>query len=233
MKTHNLIGKITLEEKINVINSKQHHNALIIDVPNPLASYYSNFAGIQQPNTIVLATKTPNSFENILRATKNINTSKNLNLNGAKCEALINGKIVNCIRLKGIENYAEIDHILDLYINEGFNFNANVKAKESDLVRLRVNKFFDLEEIDEAIFRSRRNPNRFYFKMNTADNFETCKQKIKHVKNNVLNNNFDAAHVILYNQGEINDVVRVIKPNFSAEEVYNIYKKYNQQFLKL
>jgi len=228
MKTHNLIGKITLEEKIHLIKSNKHTNALVIDVPNPLASYYSNFAGIQKPNSIILATKNINSFERILRATKSINSSNQLKLNGAKCEILANGKQFNGIRLKGIESYQDIDRVIDLYIQRGFEFNNSNKVKDQELIRLKVNKFFDLEEVDDFIFRSRRNPDRYYFKMNYSDDYETCKHKIKHVKNNILSNNFDAAHVIFYNQGEINDVVRVIKPNFATQEVQEILKKYHK-----
>ena len=228
MKTHNLIGKITLEENVHIIKSNKHSGALIIDVPNPLASYYSNFTGIQKPNSIVLITKNTNSFENILRATKNINTKKNWNLSGAKCEVQTNGKQLNGIRVKKINSYTDIDEVLELYTNEGFDFNSNLRINEKELVRLKVNKFFDLEEVNDSIFRSRRNADRFYFKMNASDNFETCKNKIKHAKNNLPSNNFDAAHVIFYNQGAINDMVRVIKPNLSIQEVQEIYKKYNQ-----
>jgi len=237
MKTRNLIGKITLEEKINLIKSKKHTNALIIDVPNPLASYYSDFAAIQNPNSIVVATKKPNSFESILRATQKINSENNLNLRGAKCETqiqdnLLNGilsqdKTIYGIRIKGIENYTDIDDVISLYEQEGFDFNAKTKMAE-ELVRLRVNKFFDVEELENDLYRSKRNPDRYYFKMKTPDNYESCRAKVKFVKNNVEKNNFDAAHVIFYNNGKIDDMVRVIKPNFKLEEVKGIQQKYNQ-----
>lgn len=227
MSTYNLIGKVTLEEKINSINSSVHPRALIIDVPNPLASYYSNFAGIQKPNSIILVTKERNSYESILRATKKINSDVGGELRGAKCETKVDGKIINGIRLKGIENYTDVDLVISMYEKEGFDFTTNLKLNNQEVALIRVNKFFELEKIDNIVYQSTRNKDEYYFRMNRAIQWDDFKAKIKYLKNNVSVNGFDIAQAILYKKGRIDDIVRVVKPNLTLSEVHEIHEKYN------
>lgn len=228
MKKHNFIGKVTLEEKVNPIKSAKFPKALVIDVPSPLASYYSRFTDIKKPNSIVLVTKTPNSFEDILRASSVINKRKELNLEAAKCEIKIGSTKHHGIRLKGIGRYTHIDDIMDEYAKEGFDFNANARLKKVETATIRVNKFFDVEEVNDNILRSVNEKDEFYFKLNKPLNWQEFKDKTKSVKHNVQASGYDIAQAILYNKGEINDIVRVIKPNLTVELVNEIAAKYNE-----
>lgn len=226
MKKHNFIGKVTLEEKVNTVKSIKHPKALIIDIPNPLAPYYARFTNVHKPNSIVLVTKNANSFEKILRSTKKINENKSLNLEGAKCEVRFGTRKYNGIRLKGVNRYTHIDDIINNYAEEGFDFNTNKKIKENALAWIRVNKFFDMEEIDDTILRSVSNENEYYFKLNNSLDWNEFKEKTKLVKHNINTTGFDIAHAILYNKGEINDIVRVIKPSLNIDLVKEIEAKY-------
>ena len=228
MKKHNYIGKVTLEEKVNQVKSSKFPKALVIDIPSPLASYYTRFTDVKKPNSIVLITKEANSFERILRSTKNINQKHNLDLEAAKCEVKIGSKKHNGIRLKGVNRYTEIDDVMDLYVNEGFNFNTNNKIKNEQVVKVRVNKFFDFNEVNDNILQSANDKDIYYFKLNKPMEWDDFKEKTKSVKHNITSSGYDIAQAILYNKGEINDIVRVIKPNLSLDLVKEIEAKYNQ-----
>ncbi len=227
MKKHNFIGKVTLEEKVNAVKSTSYPKALVIDIPSPLASYYTRFTNVHKPNSIVLVTKKANSFEQILRSTKNINTKYDLNLEGAKCEVKIGSRKYNGIRLKGVGRYTHIDDIITNFASEGFEFNTNKKIKNEEIATIRVNKFFDMEEVSDTILRSANDKNEYYFKLNTPMDWNEFKEKTKSVKHNINTTGFDIAKAILYNKGEINDIVRIIKPSLSIDLVKEIEDKYN------
>ena len=227
MKKHNFIGKVTLEEKVNPVKSSKFPKAMIIDVPSPLASYYSRFTEVKKPNSIVLVTKTTNSYEHILRANKRINTKHNLNLEAAKCEVKIGNNEHHGIRLKGINRYTDIDNVMEHFASEGFEFH-NSKSKNEEIVRFRVNKFFDFNEIDDTILQSSNDKDTYYFKLDAPLKWDEFKEKTKSVKYNISSKGYDIAQVILYNKGEINDVVRVTKPNLSLDLVKEIEAKYKK-----
>ena len=226
MKKHNFIGKVTLEEKVNSVKSKKFPKALVIDVPSPLASYYTRFTDVQKPNSIVLVTKKPNTFENILRATKKINTAHQLNLKSAKCIVNIGSREHYGIRLKGINRYTEIDNVLEHYSNEGFDFNTNKKLNKEVKAKIKVNRFYDFNEISDTILQSAKNKDVYYFRLNNSLSWEDFKEKTKYVKHNIKSSGYDIAQAIIYNNGEISDIVRVIKPNLSLDLVKEIEAKY-------
>ncbi len=227
MKKHNFIGKVTFEENVNSVKSAIHPKALVIDIPNPLSSYYSRFTNIKKPNSIVLVTKEMNSFESILRATKNVNTKNNLSLEAAKCVVNIGNLSHAGIRLKGVNRYTEIDNIIGHYTNEGFNFSTGQRINNEQRAVIRVNRFYNLTEINDKILQSTTNPDIYYFRLNQPISWTAFKEKTKYVKHNVNGSGYDIAKAILYNDGEISDIVRVIKPNISLDLVNEIEAKYN------
>ena len=89
MKKKELIGKIIIEEDVDSVEENKIPKTFVINVPDPLNSYYNWFTDINKPNSIIFITKKPSSFENILRMTKKINDKHKLNLDGAKCEVAI------------------------------------------------------------------------------------------------------------------------------------------------
>jgi len=227
MKKHNFIGKVTLEEKVNPVKSSKFPKAMIIDVPSPLASYYTRFTDVKKPNSIVLVTKEANSYEKILRANKAINKQHNLNIESAKCEVKIGSKKHHGIRIKGINRYTDIDDIMEHFANNGFNYHNN-KLKEETTATIRVNKFFDVKEVNDTILQSAADKDTYYFKLEKPLKWEDFKEKTKSVKHNISSKGYDIAQAILYNKGEINDIVRITKPNLSLELVKEIEAKYKQ-----
>ena len=228
MKKHNFLGKLTKEERVSPVGSKLFPKSMIIDIPNPLAMYYSDIKNEDKPNSIVVITKMPCSLEDILRINKKLNKAKNFNVDAAKCEVKIGKTRFYGLRLKRINSYMDIDDILDFYAKEGFEFNINRKIKNGEIATIRVNKFFDVEEISKTILRSRSNKDEYYFLLEKSISWKKFKEKTISVKYNISSSGYDIAKTILYNQGEINDIVRVVKPNLSLDLVKEIEAKYKQ-----
>ena len=76
MATLEYIGKIIKQENIDTVDENKIPRTFVINVPNPYDSYYSRFTDVERPDSIIFVTKTPNSFEKILRVTKKINEKK-------------------------------------------------------------------------------------------------------------------------------------------------------------
>ena len=226
MKKHNFIGKLTKEENVNSVKSIKFPKALIIDVPSPLASYYSRFTSVKKPSSIILITKDTNTFENILRTTKTINNKHGLELQSAKCEVSIGVRKDFGIRLKGINRYTEIDKIMEYYVEEGFDFNTNKKLIKETKTKIRINKFYDFNEISDTILQSAINEDVYFFRLDKPMSWDDFKEKTKYVKHNIKSSGYDIAKAIIYNNGEISDIVRVVKPNLSLDLVKEIEAKY-------
>ena len=226
MKIRELIGKITLQENISPIERNRTKGTFVIHIPNPLASYYSRFTEVNKPNSIVFVTKAQVSFEKILRATKIINESKGLNLNGAKCEVSIGRTKYSGVRVYGIDRYTMIEETQEAYRSLGFDFHKSVKLNKGTDAIIRVNKFFNLLDIEDKIYQSPHNKDRYYFEIPKYYDWDEFRDVTFDIKNNISVTNYDIAKGILYENDGITDVLRVLKPNISVEMVREIRQKY-------
>ena len=226
MEVRELIGKITLQENISPIERNKVSGTFVIHIPNPLASYYSRFTEVNRPNSIVLATKNQVSFEKILRATKIINKEHELNLNGAKCEVTIGRNKYSGIRITGIDRYTNINKVQTAYMNGGFEFHKNVKLSKGTDAMIRVNKFFNFIDVEDKIYQSPNNKDRFYFEIPRYVNWDDFREMTFDIKNNISVTNYDIAKGIIYEKDGITDILRVIKPNISVDMVRQIREKY-------
>ncbi len=226
MNSRELIGKITIQENISPIERNKIKNTFVIHVPNPLASYYSRFTEVNRPNSIVFITKNPVSFEKILRTTKKINIEKKINISGAKCEVKLGRKKYGGIRIKGIDRYTNIENIQNAFKNEDFEFSKSVRLSKGTDSIVRINKFFHLVKIEEGLYQSPNNKDRYYIEIPHDLSWDKFRDLTFDIKNNVSVTNYDIAKGIFYENEGITDVLRVVKPNITLDMVKEIQQKY-------
>ncbi|MBE0424423.1 MAG: hypothetical protein IBX66_10870 [Lutibacter sp.] len=225
MATRELIGKIIIQEKIDTIDENKLPNTFVINVPDPYKNYYGRFTEIVKPVSIIFVTKTPNSFEKILRVTKKINEKYNLRLDGAKCEVTMNSRKIDGIRVKGINRFHEIAQIQQYYKNEGYDFAKSEKFASTEVL-IRINRFFNIEELDNGIYHSKDEDNTYYIQVPRYMGWDEFKKLTQEVKHNITDANYDIAKGIFYvNQG-ITEILRIVKPNASLELLKTIQQKY-------
>jgi hypothetical protein len=225
MATKELIGKIIIQEKIDTIDENKLPNTFVINVPDPYKNYYGRFTEIVKPVSIIFVTKTPNSFEKILRVTKKINEKYHLNMDGAKCEVTMNSRKLDGVRVKGINRFHEIGQIQQYYKDEGYDFAKSEKFKSTEAL-IRINRFFNVDEVEKGIYHSHDEDEVYYIEVPrymTWDEFKKLTQEIKH---NISDANYDIAKGIFYVNHGITEILRVVKPKASMELLKTIQQKY-------
>jgi len=231
MEAKERIGKIIIQENIDTIDENKVPRTFVINVPDPYRSYYSRFTSINKPSSIIFVTKAPNSFEKILRVTKNINVKYNLNLDGAKCEVNIKGRKLNGVRVKGMNRHTEIAKIQQYYIDEGFEFARSEKFKDVDSL-IRINRFFNITEVQEGIYKSNIEENVYYISVPGFMTWDEFRINTFEIKNNISDRNYDIAKGIIYQNNSITEILRVVKPKISMELLETIRQKYIEKIKK-
>ena len=220
-----LIGKLIKEENIDTVETNKIPRTFVINVPDAYKSYYSRFTHINKPVFIIFVTKGPNSFERILRATRKINEKHQLKLDGAKCEVNINSRKLNGIRVKGINRFTDIEQIQQYYKEEGFEFARSEKFKETNSL-IRINRFFNLNELDKGIYQSVDDDYDYYVEIPKYMTWEEFREYTFEIKNNISDTNYDIAKGIFYLNGRITEILRIVKPNATVEFLKLIQQKY-------
>ncbi len=225
MTTKELIGKVIIQENIDTVDENKIPKTFVINVPDPFESYYSRFTDINKPISIIFVTKAQNSFEKILRATKRINEKNNLELNGAKCEVAIGSRKLHGVRIKGINRYTEIGTIQQYYQDAGFEFAKSEKFNDTDAL-IRINRFFNLDELEKGIYQSHEEKDVFYLEIPDFMTWEEFRTYTFEVKNNVSDKSYDIAKGIFYTNGGITEMLRIVKPKATIEFLKEIQRKY-------
>lgn len=225
MNTRELIGKIIIEEKVDTISENILPKSYVINVPDPYKSYYSRYTTISKPSSIVFVTKKPTSFEKILRATKKLNEAKGLNLDGAKCEITLGSKILNGIRIKGINRYPEIGDVQEFFFNEGYEFARGESYKDKDAL-IRVNKFFHVEELADGVYSDTDEKNTYYVTVPKYMNWQDFRKYTFEIKNNSSDTSYDIAKGIFYLDGGIVEILRIVRPEATVEFLKKVQKRY-------
>jgi hypothetical protein len=220
-----LIGKLIIQENIDTINENKIPKTFVINVPDPYKSYYSRFTDINKPISIIFITKTPNSFERILRFTKKINQQNDLNLTGAKCEVIINSRKLNGIRIKGINRYSEIEQIQQYFKHEGIEFSKSEKFTDTEAL-IRINRFFKIEELSNGIYKSQMEDDVYYVEVPKYMKWDEFRTFTFEIKNNMVDKNYDIAKGIFYMNGGITEILRIVKPKATVELLKVIQQKY-------
>ena len=225
MEAKELIGKIIKQENVDTIDINKIPRTFVINVPDPYKSYYSRFTDIDKPIAVIFITKNPNSFEKILRVTKKINEQYNLELASAKCEVTIKSRKLNGVRVRGINRFTEVAQVQQYYKDEGFEFLKSEKFSDTEAV-IRINRFFEIEELDKGIYKSIIEDDVFYVELPKFISWEEFKKITIEVKNNITDNSYDVAKGILYVNGGITEIVRIVKPKATVEVLKVIQQKY-------
>ncbi len=225
MATKELIGKIIIQENIDTIDENKLPGTFVINVPDPYKNYYGRFTEIVKPVSIIFVTKTPNSFEKILRVTKKINQKYNLKLDGAKCEVTLNSRKLDGIRVKGINRFPEIAQIQQYYKDEGYEFAKSEKFKSTEAL-IRINRFFNVDEVEQGIYHSHDEDEVYYIEVPRYMSWDEFKKLTQEVKHNIADANYDIAKGIFYVNHGITEILRVVKPKATLELLKTIKKKY-------
>lgn len=225
MATKELIGKIIIQEKIDTIDENKLPNTFVINVPDPYKNYYGRFTEISKPVSIIFVTKTPNSFEKILRVTRKINDKYNLNLDGAKCEVTMNSRKLDGVRVKGINRYHEIGQIQQYYKDEGYEFAKSEKFKSTEAL-IRINRFFNVDEIEKGIYHSQDEDQVYYIEVPRYMSWEIFKKFTVEIKHNLADANFDIAKGIFYVNDGITEILRIVKPKATLEFLKTVQHRY-------
>ena len=225
MATKELIGKIIIQENIDTVNENKLPGTFVINVPDPYKNYYGRFTEIVKPTSIVFVTKTPNSFEKILRITKKINEKYNLCLDGAKCEVTVKDRKLNGIRVKGLNRFHEIGQIQQYYKDEGYDFAKSEKFAATEAL-IRINRFITIEELEKGIYHSKDEDNTYYIEMPRYMSWEEFKKLTYDVKHNISEHNYDIAKGIFYVNHGIVEILRIVRPKATLELLKTIQNKY-------
>ena len=91
---------------------------------------------------------------------------------------------------------------------------------------IRVNKFFNINQISDNVYQSVNDKDRYYFAIPNNLDWDQFRDVTFDIKNNINISGYDVAKGIFYDNHGITEIVRIVKPNITLEMVNEVKDKY-------
>ncbi len=220
-------GYTIKEENVDFIKHHMLPNTLVINVNHPFPGYHGQpMIDNAKPRSILLVTKKKYSWEKVIRAAQKIDKFTDYNIDCSVSTISIGNNYFYAIRVKGLPSYDEIPTIQRAFQEEGFELMKRKRYKDELTVSMKVSKYYNIEKLEEGIYKDSNTDHMFYVEIPHHLNWELFRKITYDIKNNISNRNYDVSVGIFFMNNTIVDMVRVFKPNISMELLREIKEKY-------
>jgi len=218
-----LYGTVAKEEHVKTVENNILPETFVLENLEPYPGYHGKDLPTDVgPDTFFLITIEAHPADRIFRVSDNVRKKTGYYFNGSPACLTIKNENYNAIRIRDLSEYKRIEVIQKHFIDFGIRFQKKKKIDEVTFIELK--KIFKLEWVNDNTLRD-HNGIVHYCKLPGEMDWKTFKKITVFVKNNLPENNFDAALVVLY-ATDVHDLVRIYDKNVSINRLEEIRKKY-------
>ena len=225
-KQFEVFGTLTKNESVFTIDQKIIPGTLVFEALKPFPDYFNDAPMTAKPTYLYLALEEQYPLEDIMRASQKIQNDFNVSFDAGKGFLQIYDEKYDVLRVRHLKDYGLLEKLQKSFEDKGFHFLRKSKKYKDEAVKIRIIKFFSLEEIEENIFLDMREENHAYIKIPyhlNWDDFENINNKVKY---NWVESKFDAAKGAFYYGGELHEVVRIYSDKIGPEYLRELRKLY-------
>lgn len=225
-KRFEVFGTLTKTETVFTIDQKNLPGTLVFEALKPFPGYYDDLPQSAKPVYLYLALQEQYPLEDILRASQKIQDNFQSPFDAGKGFLHIYDEKYDVLRVRHLKDYNLLEKLQRSFEDQGIRFLRKVKKLSNEVVKIRIIKFFSLEEVAENIFLDTREENHAYIKIPQHLNWDDFQMLTNKVKYNWMESKFDAAKGALYYDGELHEVVRIYSDQLGTEYLKGIRKLY-------
>lgn len=225
-KQFEVFGTLTKTETVFTIDQKILPGTLVFEALKPFPDYYFDAPMGAKPMYLYLALEEQYPLEDMLRASQKIQSDFQVTFDAGKGFLHIYDEKYDVLRIRHLKDYGLLEKLQKSFEEKGIRFLRKSKKIKDQAVKIRIIKFFSLEEIAENIFLDMREENHAYLKIPYHLNWEQFESLNNKVKYNWVESKFDAAKGAFYYEGELHEVVRIYSDKIGLEylqELRNLY----------
>jgi nitrogen regulatory protein PII len=224
-------GYITKVELLHTLNSNILENSFVLENFESFPGYHGGDLPSQfNPHHLFLVTKKEYTYEHISRASERIRSNCKIGFGARPAELFIFNKKTPAIRIKDLQSFEQITELQKWYMDEGVFFAKQRKFNNEGIIK--VMKQFDLNEVEEGIFIDKEEPLMSYLKVPVKLSWKVFETITYSIKNNLENNNFDAAQGVIFVKG-VTDVVRIYTKEHDLAYLSNLRALYLEGIRKV
>jgi hypothetical protein len=221
-----VFGTLTKTETVFTIDQKILPGTLVFEALKPFPDYYHDTPVSAVPVYLYLALEEQYLLEDILRTSQKVQLDFSAPFDAGKGFLRIYDEKFNVLRIRHLKDYDLLEKLQRTFDANGIHFLHRTKKYKDEPVRIKIIKFFSLEETAEDIFLDLREENHAYLKIPRQMSWEDFEAVNNKVKYNWVESKFDAAIGSFYHEGQLHEVVRIYSDKICPEYLVELRKLY-------
>jgi hypothetical protein len=199
---------------------------LVFEALKPFPGYYYDTPMGAKPVYLNLALEEQFTLEDIIRASQKVQLEFKSTFDAGKGFLQIYDEKYNVMRVRHLRDYDLLEKLQQSFTANGIRFLHKTKKYKNELVKIRIIKFFSLEEIAENIFLDQREKYHAYLQIPRHLDWKEFDDITNKVKYNWVESKFDAAKGAFYYEGKLHEVVRIYSEKIGPEYLKELLKLY-------
>ena len=225
-------GYIKKQETLATIDNNILPNSWVLESLHPFPGYHGkNLPDEANPRSLFLMVNNGYTFEEVARISREIHKNFPHSFNATEGTIYFKPYTYPCIRLKYLSSFKYIPQLQEFFEQHGVKFMKKREMKKEALIQINKN-FLVEEEQESGVYRDMNNRVKCYVEIPQKVEWEDFKQYTRNIKNNLVDNNFDAALGVFYRKKGIVDVVRIYEQDRSLEKLQILKQYYEEEIRK-
>ncbi|MDP2336891.1 MAG: hypothetical protein Q8N05_10670 [Bacteroidota bacterium] len=225
-KRFEVFGTLTKTETVFTIDYKILPGTLVFEALKPFPDYYYDTPTSAKPVYLYLALEDQFTLEDIMRASQKFQHDFDYPFDIGKGFLQIYDAKYNILRVRHLKNYDLLEKLQKYFTENGIRFLNKSKKYSNEVVKIKIIKFFSLEEIDNHIFLDKREENHAYLEIPNFLSWEELQNITNKVKYNWVGSKFDAAKGAFFYDGQLHEMVRIYSDKIGLEYLQELRKLY-------
>jgi hypothetical protein len=220
------IGYIKKEVTLTTVENNIIPGTLVLESLYPYPGYYGeNLPENPCPRSLFVIVDREYDTEEIARITAKVKKESTYDFDMSYGDICLKRKKYACIRIKYLKSFHFFPELQTLLQEHQVKFIKKKTINEQGIIK--VYKNFYVQEAEEGIYTD-LDEIKTYLELPVQISWQTFKEFTHDIKNNLRDNNFDAAQGVLFRKKGIVDVVRLYdcKPGFER------FKMLREMYLK-
>jgi len=225
-KQFEVFGSLTKTETVFTIDHKILPGTLVFEALKPFPGYYYDTPTGSKPVYLYLALEEQYPIEDILRASQKIQHEFKTRFDAGKGFLSVHDVKYDVLRIRHLKDYDLLEKLQRSFTENGIQFLHKSKKYKDELVKIRIVKFFTLNEIAENIFLDKNEKYHAYIEIPRHLDWEEFIAITNKVKYNWVEGKFDAAMGAFYYNGELHELVRIYSDKIGLDYLQDLRKVY-------
>lgn len=222
-------GSIYKEEVLMPLEQNVMPNTNVLEATHPYANYYGHVPQVPKPNSIFLLTRKFYYLEEVLALVSQVADCLQDEINFASAYLEYKGKQYPAIRIKHFPDYNRLGYLQNCLHEEGLEFLPKLHFEGKSVSR--VQKFFEMREIEPGIYFDNQESNKGYILCDKQFSSQHFNFTIQRLRNNGNCGLLDAVHGDIILDGILVKIIRVFSEGIKASLLKCIKSEFDKSYV--